>query len=173
MNVEAPMLSLRCEVQAGNFSVRVNCDIPPGITAFFGPSGSGKSLTLSAIAGLLRPQTGSITWNGNALADATNKIHVPTQHRNVGMVFQQAALLPHRSAVDNVALAVRNGDSRSQRREIARTWLERVNAGHLANVNTTTLSGGEQQRVALARALASHPRIHYGFLCANLFKNIR
>ncbi len=161
-NAPQTMLSLQCHVKAGNFSVHAECNIPSGVTAFFGPSGSGKSLTLSAIAGLLRPHSGTITWNGTALADAANKIHVPTQQRNVGMVFQQAALLPHRTVLDNVALAVRATDnqlSRRKRREIASTWLERVNAGHLANANTTTLSGGEQQRVALARALASRPHV--------------
>jgi molybdate transport system ATP-binding protein len=161
-NTMLTTLSLNCEVTAGHFSVRANCNIPPGITAFFGPSGSGKSLTLSAIAGLLRPHTGTIMSNDTVIADSTNKIHVPTQHRNLGMVFQHAALLPHRNPLDNVALAVHHPDSRldrRQRRDIAEKWLDRVQAGHLARANTKTLSGGEQQRIALARALASSPRI--------------
>lgn len=152
-------ISLHCDVTAGNFTVRADCDIPHGITALFGPSGSGKSITLSAIAGLLRPTAGTITINDRVVADATSDVHVPTQQRNIGMVFQQAALLPHRSPLDNVALAVRDATTRRHRREIAEHVLTRVHAEHLAHANTTTLSGGEQQRVALARALASTPRV--------------
>jgi molybdate transport system ATP-binding protein len=74
------------------------------------------------------------------------------------MVFQHAALLPHRTPLDNVAVAVRAGD-RTTRRAIASDWLERVHAPHLATTPTATLSGGEQQRIALARALAGDPRV--------------
>jgi ABC-type nitrate/sulfonate/bicarbonate transport system ATPase subunit len=74
------------------------------------------------------------------------------------MVFQQAALLPHRSPLDNVALAVMDG-SRTQRRTVAQELLEQVHASHLVAAPTRTLSGGEQQRVALARALAGKARL--------------
>jgi molybdate transport system ATP-binding protein len=154
-------IAVDCEVTAGQFTVRATFDVSPGITALFGPSGSGKSITLSTIAGLLRPHSGTILLNNTIVADPAHNIHIPTQQRNIGMVFQHAALLPHRSPLDNVAMAV-HGQSpqhkKQQRREIAMHWLERVQADHLARANTTTLSGGEQQRVALARALASAPR---------------
>lgn len=153
-------IAVDCEVTAGHFSVHAQFSVGHGITALFGPSGAGKSITLSTIAGLLRPHHGTIVLNTTVVADAENKIHIPTQDRHIGMVFQQAALLPHRSPLDNVALAVRKGDkktSRDERRDIAQHWLQRVQAGHLAHASTTTLSGGEQQRVALARALAGSP----------------
>lgn len=155
-----PTIAVDCEVTAGHFTVHAHFCVEKGITALFGPSGAGKSITLSTIAGLLRPNQGNIILNNVVVADAESNIHVPTQQRRIGMVFQQAALLPHRSPLDNVALAVRtNGDalSRRQRRDVAHKWLDRVQAGHLAHASTTTLSGGEQQRVALARALAGSP----------------
>lgn len=153
-------IAVDCEVTAGHFTVHAKFSVGHGITALFGPSGAGKSITLSTIAGLLRPNQGNITLNNIVVADAESKIHIPTQQRHIGMVFQQAALLPHRSPLDNVALAVHEDDatpSRRERRKIAQQWLDRVQAGHLAHATTTTLSGGEQQRVALARALAGSP----------------
>lgn len=142
----------------GGFSVAASFSATGGITALFGPSGSGKSVTLATLAGLLRPGSGSVVIDGVVVADADRRVHVPTQRRPVGMVFQHAALLPHRSPLDNVALAV-SAPRRAHRRAEARHWLERVHAGHLADGPTSTLSGGEAQRVALARALARSPRV--------------
>jgi molybdate transport system ATP-binding protein len=153
-----------CEVTAsfsttvGAFTVTAAFTASPGITALFGPSGSGKSVTLATIAGLLRPDHGSIVVNGAVVADTERRTHVRTQDRRLGMVFQHAALLPHRSPLDNVALAVRSG-TKVHRRSAARALLEQVRADHLADAPTRTLSGGEQQRVALARALAGAPRL--------------
>lgn len=157
--MSSALLSVHCEIEAGDFRVRADCDIAPGITAFFGPSGSGKSLTLSAIAGLVRPAVGTITFGDNVFADAATKTHLATQERHIGMVFQHGALLPHRSPLDNVALAVRGESSRNRRRAIASQFLHDVDAQHLAHAETATLSGGEQQRISLARALAGSPRI--------------
>jgi molybdate transport system ATP-binding protein len=143
----------------GSFTVDASFDAGPGITALFGPSGAGKSVTLATVAGLLRPATGRVVLHGEVVADPTARVHVPTQERHVGMVFQDAALLPHRSPVDNVALAIDRGVPRAVRRDRARALLRQVHAEHLAGARTVTLSGGEQQRVALARALAGEPRL--------------
>jgi molybdate transport system ATP-binding protein len=152
-------LTVDATITAGTFAVDARFRAAAGLTALFGPSGAGKSLTLAAIAGLLRPDTGTIVLDGEVLADAERGVHVPTQHRHVGMVFQHAALLPHRNPLDNVALAVHDASGRAERRDRAAGWLARVQADHLARASTTTLSGGEQQRVALARALAGRPRL--------------
>ena len=144
--------------RAGEFSVEAKFGAAPGVTVLFGPSGSGKSLTLAVVAGLLRPDRGHVEIDGVTVADAATRIHLPTQDRNVGVVFQEALLLPHRSALDNVALAVRKG-RKAERRNAARGWLERVGAGGLAAARPRTLSGGERQRVALARALAGEPKV--------------
>lgn len=151
-------LAVDITTDLGSFSVQATFDASAGITALYGPSGSGKSVTLASVAGLLRPARGRISLGARVLADADTGVHLRTQDRGVGMVFQQAALLPHRSPLDNVALAVIDG-SRMQRRAIARELLEQVHASHLATAPTRTLSGGEQQRVALARALAGRARL--------------
>jgi molybdate transport system ATP-binding protein len=75
------------------------------------------------------------------------------------MVFQDGLLLPHRSVLDNVALAVRQATSRGERRAVARTWLERVGAQEFADRRPASLSGGQRQRVALARGFAGEPSL--------------
>jgi molybdate transport system ATP-binding protein len=152
-------LSIDATTTTGQFQVRAAFDAEPGITALFGPSGAGKSVTLMTIAGLLRPSSGTVAISGRTVDDPASGLHVPPQDRRIGMVFQSPSLLPHRSPLDNVAIGVRLPGGRSSRRLLARGWLERVLAGHLAAAPTTTLSGGEQQRVALARALAGQPHL--------------
>jgi molybdate transport system ATP-binding protein len=152
----APMLSVDFTSRRGAFSVTSRFEARVGITALYGPSGSGKSVTLLTIAGLIRPECGTVVLAGRALVDVARSVHVRTQDRGVGVVFQSAGLLPHRSPVDNVALAARGG-TRSSRRSVAEQWLARVGASHLAHSPTTSLSGGEMQRVALARALVGEP----------------
>jgi molybdate transport system ATP-binding protein len=129
------------------------------MSVLFGPSGAGKSLTLSLIAGLTRPDTGTISINGRVVTDCAHRLFVSPQDRRVGMVFQDGLLLPHRSVLDNVALAVRQATGRRERRAVARSWLERVGAETLANRRPGSLSGGQRQRVALARGLAGKPEI--------------
>lgn len=149
---------MQMRVEVPGFSVDVTCSVGDGITAFAGPSGSGKSLTLAAIAGLVHPVSGEISINGHQVFNRATNVHVRTQDRHIGMVFQLPALLHHRSALDNVALAVVD-EKKSMRREKAREWLHRVGADHLASRNTRDLSGGERQRVALARALVNGSRV--------------
>ena len=151
-------LSVDVTTTAGSFTVVARFEAHPGITVLFGPSGSGKSLTLATIAGFLRPREGRISLHGELVADASTDLHVSTQERRIGMVAQYAALLPHRSPLDNVALAIRD-PSRAARREQARQWLGEVGAEQLVDATTAHLSGGEQQRVALARALAGKPQL--------------
>lgn len=142
----------------GGFRLDVTFTVEAGLAVVVGPSGAGKSLTLALIAGLDRPDQGTIHIGGQVVADVGRGLHVRTQQRRVGMVFQDSLLLPHRTAVDNVALAV-PGDHRRARRQTAMTWLERVGAAELAARHPRQLSGGQRQRVALARALARQPRL--------------
>lgn len=142
----------------GTFRVTARFDVDRGVTALFGPSGSGKSVTVATVAGLLRPTAGTVTIAGRPVADAATGLHVPTQARGLGVVFQNPALLPHRSPLDNVAVASRAA-TRAGRRAEAADWLERVGAASIARSPTTSLSGGEQQRVALARALVGSPSL--------------
>jgi molybdate transport system ATP-binding protein len=143
----------------GEFDLDVAFTAESGISVLFGPSGAGKSLTLALIAGLLRPDTGTITIKDRIVTDCGRRVHVSTQDRRIGMVFQDGLLLPHRSVLDNVALAVRQTRGRRTRRAVARSWLERVGADELAGRRPGSLSGGQRQRVALARGLAGDPEL--------------
>jgi molybdate transport system ATP-binding protein len=143
----------------GEFELDVAFNVESGISVLFGPSGAGKSLTLALIAGLLRPDTGTIEIHGDVVTDCARRIYVSTQERRIGMVFQDGLLLPHRSVLDNVALAVRQASGRRARRAIALSWLERVGAEELAGRRPSSLSGGQRQRVALARGLAGDPTL--------------
>ena len=143
----------------GDFELDVAFTMESGMSVLFGPSGAGKSLTLALIAGLIRPDTGTIMINGNVVTDCERRIHVSTQDRRIGMVFQDGLLLPHRSVLDNVALAVRQERRRRERRAVAHSWLERVGAERFADRRPGSLSGGQRQRVALARGLAGDPAL--------------
>lgn len=143
----------------GEFDLDVAFTLESGVLVLFGPSGAGKTLTLSLVAGLLRPDTGTIAINGAVVTDCARRVHVSTQRRRIGMVFQDGLLLPHRSVLDNVALAVRQTSGRRARRAVANSWLERVGAEGLADRRPSSLSGGQRQRVALARGLAGDPAL--------------
>ena len=151
-------LIVNVEVTVPGFTVDASFAAREGITVLAGPSGSGKSVTLQAIAGTIRPSRGTIACDEVVFADATRPVHLRSQDRRLGVVYQHAALLEHRSPIDNVTLAVREGDAEA-RRNSARDLLQRVGAGALTNAKTRSLSGGERQRVALARALAGAPRL--------------
>lgn len=143
----------------GDFELDVAFTVESGIAVLFGPSGAGKTLSLSLIAGLLRPDTGTITINGSVVTNCARGVYVSTQERRIGMVFQDGLLLPHRTALDNVALAVRQATGRRERRAIARSWLQRVGAEQFGDRRPGSLSGGQRQRVALARGLAGDPAL--------------
>ncbi len=127
--------------------------IPMGL---LGPSGSGKSMTLRAIAGLETPDSGRIVLHGRVLFDSSRRINVPARARRVGLLFQNYALFPHLTVAENVAFGLRKlkGDDRARR---ANRQLTAMHIDHLASRYPATLSGGEQQRVALARAMAVEP----------------
>ncbi|MBY8605133.1 sulfate/molybdate ABC transporter ATP-binding protein [Burkholderia arboris] len=128
----------------------------------FGPSGAGKSMTLQAIAGLLSPDEGSITLNGEALFDAARRIDVPTRDRRVAYLFQDYALFPHLNVRQNIAFGLKSGlrnpRAKSVPPEVA-YWLRAFDLETLAGQYPSQLSGGQKQRVALARALVAQPRI--------------
>ncbi len=140
------------------FTLRAEFDAPPGITILFGASGSGKTTTIKSIAGIIRPDSGSISINGDTLFDSERGINRPIRARGVGLVFQHLALFPHMSALGNVEFAIR-GLSRQERRLQALALMERLRVAHTAPRCPGEISGGEAQRIALARALGSRPRV--------------
>ena len=128
----------------------------------FGPSGSGKSLTLRAIAGLMRPDAGHIGVRGRTLFDDFRGVDVPARERRIGYVFQDYALFPHLTVAQNVAFGLTPGLRQPSRRKVpeaAQRWLDAFELDGLANRYPAQISGGQQQRVALARALAPQPEL--------------
>jgi polar amino acid transport system ATP-binding protein len=145
----------------GNAVLRgVDLEVPAGSTsAVIGPSGSGKSTLLRTLNRLYEPDRGDILLDGKSvLRDDPDKLR-----QRIGMVFQQFNLFPHRSVVDNVALAPRKLKrlGAEESRELALNQLERVGLRHKADMRPATLSGGQQQRVAIARALAMAPQVMF------------
>jgi len=140
------------------FTLDVDFAAPPGVTVLFGASGSGKTLTLRAVAGLLRPDAGRVSAGGRVLFDSDSGIDIPVARRRVGYLFQNLALFPHMTALENVEFAA-GGVPRGERRGRALSLLERLGVAHAAGRRPREVSGGEAQRVALARALAASPRV--------------
>jgi molybdate transport system ATP-binding protein len=135
------------------FVAAVELTVPRGTTtALVGPSGAGKTTVLRVVAGLVRPQRGTITVDGACWLD-TGRGHVlPPERRRVGYLFQEYALFPHLDVAHNVRFGAR--DTR-----LADQMLERFHIAHLRRANVRSLSGGERQRVGLARALARDPDV--------------
>ncbi|HET7809205.1 MAG TPA: ABC transporter ATP-binding protein [Steroidobacteraceae bacterium] len=133
----------------------VSFAIEPGeFFAMLGPSGSGKTTCLRMIAGFDAPSSGQV------LLDGEDVTHVPPFDRNVNTVFQDYALFPHMTVLENVAYGPRvRGVSLEARTQQAREMLELVQLGMHGERRPAQLSGGQRQRVALARALINHPKV--------------
>lgn len=125
------------------------------ILALLGPSGSGKTTTLRLIAGFEAPDEGTISLRGVPMSG--NGVWVPPEARKIGMVFQDYALFPHMTVVENVAFGLQGG--KREREAKAAEVLRIVGMEGMARRYPHELSGGEQQRVALARALAPEPAV--------------
>ncbi len=137
--------------QLGDLRIDLELGVDPGQTvALLGPSGAGKSSVLRAIAGLLRPLEGYVRLGEHRWFDAAEGINLSPEERSVGLVFQDYALFPHMTVLENVAFADRDA---------APEMLRRFGVGDRASAMPSSLSGGERQRVALARALARDPDV--------------
>ncbi len=135
----------------------VSLTLKPGeIACLLGPSGCGKTTLLRIAAGIDKPDSGRLLFDGQEMAGPSR--FVPPEKRNIGLMFQDFALFPHLSIIDNVAFGLKNLP-REESQTIARHALERVGLAHYAASYPHHLSGGEQQRVALARALVPRPQV--------------
>ncbi len=124
------------------------------VTALLGPSGSGKSTLLRVLAGLDDLEAGTVLSQGQVLSSPGNV--TPPEKRNLGMVFQDFALFPHLSALENIAFGLSHLP-RTKQQEKAKALLEMSGLSNRADAHPFELSGGEQQRIAIARALAREP----------------
>ncbi|HEV2416358.1 MAG TPA: ABC transporter ATP-binding protein [Terriglobia bacterium] len=141
-----------------SFLLDVSFTVRQGFTVLFGPSGSGKTTTLRSIAGIVAPDQGKVSLNGQAYFDSSAGLNVPIQRRRVGFVFQEYLLFPHLTAEANVVYGARSGKNREKRKR-ASELLELFGIGYVRDRYPRELSGGEQQRVALGRAMASDPAV--------------
>lgn len=135
----------------------IDLDVEDGsLVCLLGPSGCGKTTILNLIAGLLDPTGGDILFDGVSIIDKHPK------DRNIGMVFQNYALYPHMSVLENVTFPLRVGKNKINQEEankIAKEYMILTDIFELADKKPNSLSGGQQQRVAIARALVQNPKI--------------
>jgi putative ABC transport system ATP-binding protein len=141
----------------------VSLAIAPGeIVAVMGPSGSGKSTLLHCMAGILRPDQGRVSFEGERIDDLAEGPRSRLRRDRFGFVFQFGQLIPDLTAVENVSLPLRLRGRRSgEAEQRARGWLDRVELDELADAYPSDLSGGEAQRVAVARALVNDPTVMF------------
>jgi len=134
-----------------DFSLTVNSN---EILCLVGPSGCGKTTLVRCLLGLMKPESGSITVGDRVLFDAKKRINVPAEKRNIGIVFQDYAVWPHMTVLENVSYPLKKRRvPKEEIRERAMKALELVHMETYANHLPMQLSGGQQQRVAIARAL--------------------
>ena len=124
------------------------------IVCLVGPSGCGKTTLVRALLGLIKPETGSITVGERVLFDAKKRVNVPAEKRNIGIVFQDYAVWPHMTVLENVSYPLKKQRlPKEDIRKRAMRALEQVHMTEYANHLPNQLSGGQQQRVAIARAI--------------------
>lgn len=140
----------------GNMLLDIQCQIESKqLVTLYGKSGVGKTSTLRILAGLLQPDFGKISIDGNVLLDTAHKINLPPQKRKIGLVFQDYALFPNMTIFDNLSFALQ----KNQDKKILDELIEIMELGDLKNQKPYKLSGGQKQRTALARALVQKPKL--------------
>lgn len=148
-------MSLTVEIakRLGDFRIEVSFSVASGETlGILGPSGSGKSVTLAMIAGIMRPDEGRVCLLGETLFDSSARIDVPPQRRRVGLMFQDHALFPNMTVRENLAAVSR------QKSNAIDAIIHRYKLDRAEGLYPHQISGGQRQRAALARMLISSPR---------------
>jgi molybdate transport system ATP-binding protein len=152
------MLEVVARKQFKGFILDVSFVTEQKLIVLFGPSGSGKSLTLQVIAGTLQADHGRVSIDGQPVYDSARGLLLPPQARRIGYVPQQYALFPHLTVEKNISFGIAKLP-RQERAQRVNEMLDLLGLQGLAHRHPSELSGGQQQRVALARALAIHPRL--------------
>jgi molybdate transport system ATP-binding protein len=152
------VLAVDVEKKLGVLKLQVRFQATNGATALFGPSGAGKTSVANMIAGLVRPDRGTITLDDTVLFDAAKGVNVPPHRRRIGYVFQEGRLFPHLSVRQNLDYGRRMSGHPADSGEFDRI-AALLDIGHLLDRRPRMLSGGERQRVAVGRALLMQPRL--------------
>lgn len=143
----------------GSFHLNVAFEAENETLALLGASGCGKSMTLKCIAGIEKPDKGKIILDGVTLFDSEKNINLPPQDRHVGLMFQNYALFPNMTVLQNICAGAKREKDRAKRQAAIQHVLSSFELTELSSRNPHQLSGGQQQRVALARILVSNPKI--------------
>jgi len=150
-------LSIQKELRSSGGTMLFDIDLSVGkgdLVTLYGRSGAGKTSLLLLLAGLMRPDSGFIRVDGQTWTDTKKGLWRKPQERNVGLVFQEYALFPNMTVMENLSYAMRKGQ-KDEREHL----IEIMDLGELRNRKPDTLSGGQKQRVALARALVNKPSL--------------
>lgn len=147
------------EKSLGSFRLRASFEAGDETLALLGASGCGKSLTLRCIAGIEKPDRGRIVVDGVTLFDSEKRVNLTPQQRRTGLMFQNYALFPNMTVLQNVRAGARRERDAARRERSVTEVMESFGLADLAGRYPSQLSGGQQQRAALARILVSGPRI--------------
>lgn len=151
-------LTVDVRKRVNGFALDSSWEIGNELAVLFGYSGAGKSLTLQLIAGLMKPDSGVITSNGNDYFNSSLGIDIPPQHRSFGYVFQDLALFPHMTVKENIMFGAK-GVATDDRMERFSGMMGSFRLNGLENKLPSEISGGQKQRVAFARALIRRPDV--------------
>lgn len=153
------MLDLKIETKLNHFNLKAELAIAKEILVMVGPSGSGKTTVLKCIAGLMRPDRGTIVLGNETLFSSADNIDIRPRSRKIGFVFQDYALFPHMTVRQNVGYGISKKYEEKVYVDKVTEILKAMNIYHLKDSYPGHLSGGEKQRVALARSLVAEPEL--------------
>lgn len=143
----------------GDFCLDVSFETNGGVSGLLGASGSGKSITLMCIAGIVKPDSGKIILNGTILFDSKRRINLTPQQRRVGYLFQNYALFPNMTVRQNILCGLHSEKDKTKKERLLQEIIERMQLSGLEKRRPSQLSGGQQQRTALARMLIGEPNL--------------
>ena len=150
------ILKFDIQLQRKDFFLNVKAEVGEGITGIYGPSGHGKTSMLNAIAGLIKPDSGSIFISDKPVFDSKQGINIPVQKRKIGYVFQDIRLFPHLNVLQNLKYGIKRNKGNEIDFEELTGILE---IKHLMQKKPDECSGGEKQRISIGRALLSGAKI--------------